>query len=230
MKISSVLPTTGDFKPERPRERLLQHGAHALTTAELLAIVLRTGTKGRSAVCFAHDLLNHFGGLQALLCADSTDLLKMNGLGLAKVCELVAINELSKRALEEDLKHGVVLNQPDKVRRFCMAHLGHLTIEHCMVLFLDSQYRLITSEEVSKGTLTQASVYPREIVKACLRYHAAAMIMVHNHPSGVAEPSNADLQLTIHLKKALALVDIKLLDHLIVTSNRAISLAELGKL
>lgn len=215
---------------ERPRERLLSHGAAVLTSAELLAIVLRTGIKGRSAVMLGHQLLDHFGGLRGLLSADVRTLLMLPGLGQAKACELLAINELNRRALAEDLRHGNSLSQPQHVKTYCMAHLGHLKIEHCMALYLDSQFRLISSEVLSKGTLTQASVYPREVVKAALHNHAAALILTHNHPSGVAVASEADLNLTRHLKQALALVDIRLLDHVIVTGSGAISLAEQGQL
>lgn len=216
-------------RAERPRERLMAHGAQVLTSPELLAIILRTGTKGCDAVALGHQLIQRFGGLRALLSADAGTLLRIKGLGVAKVSELIAINELNRRALEEDLKAGQALDQPGRVKQYCIARLGHLSVEHCMALYLDSQFRLIASEEVSRGTLTQASVYPREIIKAGLKHHAAAMILAHNHPSGVAEPSDADLSLTRHLKNALALVDIRLLDHLIVTANAATSLAERGQ-
>ncbi len=217
-------------KAERPRERLLAHGAHVLTSAELLAIILRTGVKGCDAVSLGHRLINQFSGLRGLLSADAPTLMSIDGLGAAKTCELLAINELSRRALEEDLRAGQALDQPQRVKHYCAAMLGHLSVEHCIALYLDSQYRLITTEEISRGTLTQASVYPREVVKAGLRHHAAALILAHNHPSGVAEPSEADLALTRHLKHALALVDIRLLDHVIVTVSSAISLAELGQI
>lgn len=215
---------------ERPRERLLAHGAHVLTSAELLAIILRTGIKGCDAVSLGHRLITRFNGLRGLLSADATILMSMEGLGAAKACELLAINELSRRALEEDLKTGQALDQPQRVKHYCAARLGHLSVEHCMAIYLDNQLRLITCEEVARGTLTQASVYPREIIKAALKHHAAALILAHNHPSGVAEPSQADLALTRHLKTALSLVDVRLLDHLIVTGSSAISLAERGQL
>ncbi len=215
---------------ERPRERLLTHGAAVLTSAELLAIILRTGVRGRDAVALGQALLTQFGGLRALLAADAASLLRVHGLGQAKVCELQAISELNRRALEEELRLGVALDHPERVRQYCILHLGQRAIEHCMALYLDSQYRLITAEEVARGTLSQASVYPREIIKASLRHHAAALILAHNHPSGVAEPSQADLALTRHLKSALALVDVRLLDHLVVTANSAVSLAERGQL
>lgn len=215
---------------ERPRERLLAHGAHVLTSAELLAIILRTGIKGCDAVTLGHRLIGRFDGLRGLLSADAKTLMSLEGLGAAKACELLAINELSRRALEEDLKAGVALDQPQRVKHYCAATLGHLPVEHCMALYLDNQLRLITGEEVSRGTLNQASVYPREIIKAALKHHAAAVILAHNHPSGVAEPSQSDLALTRHLKNALSLVDVRLLDHLIVAGSCAISLAERGQL
>ncbi len=216
--------------PERPRERLLAQGAQVLTASELLAIILRTGVTGCDAVSLGQHLIDKFGGLRGLLAAEADALLAVHGLGMAKVAELLAISEINRRALEERLQAGKLMDQPDTVRQYCMARLGHLRIEHCVALYLDSQYRLIVCEEVSRGTLTQASVYPREIIKAALHHHAAALILAHNHPSGVSEPSRADLALTRHLRKALALVDVRLLDHLIVTANEATSLAELGQL
>ena len=217
-------------KAERPRERLLAHGAQVLTSAELLAIILRTGVRGCDAVSLGHKLIEQFNGLRGLLSTDPQTLMSVSGLGIAKTCELLAINELNRRALEEDLKAGQALNQPQRVKHYCTAKLGHLAVEHCMALYLDSQFRLIASEELSRGTLTQASVYPREVIKSGLKHHAAALILAHNHPSGVAEPSEADLALTRHLKHALALVDIRLLDHLIVTACGATSLAERGQI
>lgn len=215
--------------PERPRERLLARGAQSLTSPELLAIVLRTGTRGCDAITLGHQLIEQFDGLRGLLASDIHTLMAIPGLGLAKACELQAINELNRRALAEELRAGQALDQPQHVKHYCIATLGHLKIEHCFALYLDSQYRLITAEELARGTLTQASVYPREVIKAGLKHHAAALILAHNHPSGVSEPSQADLALTRHLKQALALVDIRLLDHLIVTATGAISLAERGQ-
>jgi DNA repair protein RadC len=214
--------------PERPRERLLAHGPEVLTSAELLAVILRTGMRGCDAVTLGHRLIAHFGGLRALLGAGAEQLLALPGLGQAKACEILAINELNRRALEEELRAGDTLDQPARVRRYCAARLAHLDVEHCVALYLDTRFRLITCEEISRGTLNQASVYPREVVRAALRHHAAAIILAHNHPSGVAEPSQADIALTQHLRKALALVDVRLLDHLIVTRNTAVSLAEQG--
>jgi DNA repair protein RadC len=225
-----AMPSQPAASPERPRERLLAHGAQSLTTPELLAIVLRTGIRGASAIALGRQLIEHFNGLRGLLDADLRTLMAQPGLGLAKACELLAIHELNRRALAEELRLGQALDQPQRVKHYCIATLGHLKVEHCFALYLDSQYRLITSEELARGTLTQASVYPREVVKASLRHHAAALILAHNHPSGVSEPSQADLALTRHLKQALALVDIRLLDHLVVTANSAISLAERGQI
>lgn len=213
---------------ERPRERLLRHGAASLSSAELLAIILRTGTKGRNVIDMGRELITHFGGLRRLLSADTKDLLEFPGIGIAKTCELLAIKELSRRALEEPLRTGQTLNQPDKVKQYCAMHLAHLQIEHCIALFLDTQLQLIECIVLAKGTLSQASVYPREVVKAALKQHAAAVILAHNHPSGIAEPSQADIALTRQLKKALALVDIRLVDHLIVGANDVNSLAERG--
>ncbi len=227
---TALIPEPGLPSPERPRERLLAHGAHVLTSPELLAIILRTGFKGCDAITLGRRLIEQFDGLRGLLSADARTLLAIPGLGAAKACELMAINELNRRSLEEELKAGQALDQPLRVKHYCTAKLGHLPIEHCMALYLDSQFRLIATEEISRGTLTQASVYPREVIKSGLKHHAAAMILAHNHPSGVAEPSEADLALTRHLKQALSLVDIRLLDHLIVTAAGAISLAERGQL
>lgn len=218
------------IKAELPRERLLAHGADVLTSSELLAIILRTGTRGCNVVSLSHNLINHFGGLRALLQADAKALLKIKGLGAAKVCELIAVSEINRRVLEEDLRAGSLLNESKRVKQYAIANIGSLKIEHCMAFYLDTKFRLIASEEVSRGTLNQASVYPREIVKAALRHHAAALILAHNHPSGVTEPSQADIRLTQHLKKALSLVDVMLIDHLIVTANDACSLAERGLL
>ncbi|MFA5597144.1 MAG: DNA repair protein RadC [Pusillimonas sp.] len=214
---------------ERPRERLLAYGAQTLTSAELLAIILRTGIKGCDAVRLGNRLINQFSGLRGLLSASAAALMATNGLGKAKTCELLAINELARRAMAEELEHGIPLNQPQHVKTYCAALLGHLKVEHCVALHLDSQLRLISTEEIAKGTLSQASVYPREVVKSALGHHASALILAHNHPSGVAEPSQADLALTRHLKQALSMVDIRLLDHLIVTGGHAVSLAERGQ-
>ncbi len=220
-----------DLAPsERPRERMIEHGPGALTQAELLAIVLGSGTRGQSAIEMAHQLLNQFGGLRPLLSADIGQLLGIHGLGMAKACQLSAVLELAKLGMEEDLKRDCLLDQPYKVKSYCKQILAPLQVEHCIALLLDNQHRLIMTHEVSRGTLTQTSIYPRELVKAGLRHHAAAVILAHNHPSGQPEPSPADLQLTSQLSQTLQLVDIRLLDHVIVAGHQAISLAERGQL
>ena len=210
----------------RPRERLLKHGAESLADEELLAIVLRTGTAQHHVINLAKNVLAHFKGFRGLLAADANQLQGINGIGQAKSCELLAISEITRRALKEDLVQGAMMNQPQKVKLYCISRLGHLKVEHCIALYLDNQLRLINCQELSKGTINQASVYPRELVKAALTHHATAVILAHNHPSGVREPSQADLHLTQHIKQALQLVDIRLLDHLIITANHATSLAE----
>lgn len=225
MPQDSVLPCD-----ERPRERLLRHGVHALTTAELLAILLRTGTRGRGAVAMARELLGHFGGLRNLLGAESQILMDFPGLGAAKTCELIAVQELGRRALEEPLRKAQVLSQPERVKQYCAMRLAHLRVEHCIGLFLDTQLQLIECAEIARGTLSQASIYPREVVRTALAHHAAALILAHNHPSGIAEPSPADIHLTRQLKQALALVDVRLLDHLVVGATEVSSLAERGAL
>lgn len=215
---------------ERPRERLLRHGAQSLTSAELLAILLRTGTRKHDAVAMGRLLITHFGGLRRLLSADTAELMAIPGIGMAKTCELLAVQELSRRALEEPLKRGRALNHPAKVKQFCALKLAHLRIEHCIALFLDTQLQLIECSEIARGTLSHASIYPREVVKAALGHHAAALILAHNHPSGIAEPSPADIALTKQLRQALALVDVRLLDHLIVGASDVVSLAERGQI
>jgi len=221
MPLSPELPES-----ERPRERLLRHGASVLTDAELLAVMLRTGMAGRGAVDLGRLLVERFGGLRGLFAASAADLRAMPGLGDAKICQLLAVLELARRTLEETLTRECALDHPQRVKQYCTALIGHRTVEHCVALYLDSQYRLIATEELARGTLTQASVYPREVVRAALRHHAAALIIAHNHPSGVARPSGADHAMTRHLKQALALVDIRLLDHLIIAGDAAVSLAE----
>jgi len=214
---------------ERPRERLLRHGASVLTDAELLAIMLRTGSAKQNAVTLGRSLLVRFGGLRALLAAAPEELGRLPGMGSAKICQLLAVRELGRRSLEEDLVRDCALDHPDRVKRYCTTLLADRTVEHCLALYLDGRYRLIASEEVSRGTLSQTSVYPRELVRAALRHHAAALILAHNHPSGDCQPSAADRALTRQLKAALALVDVRLLDHLVIAGSQSVSLAELGQ-
>jgi DNA repair protein RadC len=215
---------------ERPRERLLAQGAAALADAELLAILLRTGVKGKSAVDLARQLLARFGSVSALLEAGPGSLAEIPGLGGAKLAQLQAALELAKRALREDLSSRDALSSPRAVRDYLRLLLSGREHEVFLVLLLDAQHRVIATEEMFRGTLTQTSVYPREVVKSALRHNCAAVIFAHNHPSGVAEPSHADELLTRSLKAALALVDVQVLDHFIVAGARTLSFAERGLL
>ncbi len=215
---------------ERPRERLLALGAKVLSDAELIALFLRTGIAGKSAVELARDLLGRFGGLAGLLSADLAALRTVKGIGSAKVAQLAAVLELSRRALGQELKTRSALTSPQSVRDYLRLALGGREHEVFIVLFLDAQHRVLSSEELFRGTLTQTSVYPREIVKAALKANAAAVIFAHNHPSGVAEPSQADELLTRQLKEALSMVDVKVLDHFIVAGRATLSFAERGLL
>jgi DNA repair protein RadC len=214
---------------ERPRERLLALGPEALSDAELIALFLRTGVRGKSALDLARDLLRRCGGLAQLLGAGRIpDGIK--GLGLAKRAELSAVLELAKRSLQEQLRADSVLGSPAAVRDYLRLRIGALEHEVFLALLLDSQHRVLKTIELFRGTLSQTSVYPREVVKAALAANAAAVIFAHNHPSGVAQPSQADELLTRQLREALALVEIKVLDHFIVAGNQCLSFAERGLL
>lgn len=213
---------------ERPRERLLAHGPQTLSDAELLAIFLRTGVPGASALDLSRQLLGRFDGLAGLIAADLEQFSQTKGLGAAKYVQLQAALELARRAIDERLRRDTVLNSPDRVRQYLQLQLARREHEVFAVLYLDAQNRLLKCEELFRGTLTQTSVHPRELVKQALRHNAAAVILAHNHPSGVAEPSRADELLTRALKDALALVDIRVLDHLIVAGNTTVSFAERG--
>ncbi len=215
---------------ERPRERLLALGAGSLADAELLAILLRTGIKGKSAVDVARQLLGRFGSVAALLEAGADNLTETPGLGSAKFAQLQAALELARRALKEEISSRDALSSPRAVRDYLRLALAGREQEVFVVLLLDAQHRVRASEELFRGTLTQTSVYPREVVKCALKHNAAAVIFAHNHPSGVAEPSHADEILTRSLKAALALVDIQVLDHFIVAGSRTMSFAERGLL
>lgn len=222
-------PTT-----ERPRERLLANGAATLSDAELLAVLLRTGVRGMSAVDLARDLLGRFNGVSGLLarCGGQAGgpVSSVKGLGTAKIAQLGAALELARRSLNEGLRGGAALTSPGAVRDYLRLALGGRPHEVFVCIWLDAQHRVSKCEELFRGTLTQTSVYPREIVKAALAANAAAVIFSHNHPSGAAQPSQADELLTRNLKDALALVDVKVLDHFIVAGNQAISFAERGLL
>ena len=212
----------------RPREKLLARGPSALGDAELLALLLRTGLPGKHVLQLAQELLDRFGGLAGLLHTGADALREIKGLGPAKRAEVVAVLELARRALAQELGCRPLFDSPRAVRDYLQLQLGARAHEVFAVLYLDSQNRLIAMEELFRGTLTQTSVYPREVVLRALHHHAAAVVLTHNHPSGVAEPSRADESLTQSLKAALALVDIRVLDHFIVTRNQAVSMAERG--
>ncbi|WP_027854338.1 RadC family protein [Marinobacterium litorale] len=213
---------------ERPREKLLSRGARALSDAELLAIFLRTGVKGKSAVDLARELLERFGGLRPLVEADQARFCAALGLGEAKYVQLQAVMELSRRHLAATLERGSALESPQAVRQFLAAQLRHERREVFACLLLDNRHRVISFEPLFYGTIDAASVYPREVVSLALREGAAALILAHNHPSGVAEPSRADRQITQRLVDALALVDIRVLDHLVIGDGESSSFAERG--
>ncbi len=224
------MPITDWPATERPRERLLAHGAESLSDAELLAIFLRTGVRGRSAVDLARELLSRFGGLRALLDADRDSFCVSPGLGDAKYVQLQAVLEIARRHLADSLRRGDALTSPQLTRRFLASRLRHLPHEVFACLFLDNRHRVLRFEELFRGTIDAASVYPREVVKRALACNAAAVILAHNHPSGVAEPSGADRLITERLRDALAVVDIRLLDHMVVGDGEPVSFAERGLL
>jgi DNA repair protein RadC len=216
---------------ERPRERLIDRGAQALSDAELLAVVLGTGASGANALEIARDLLGHFSGsLRRLLTADAGVLLDLRGVGPARYATLMAALELARRHYCEALRAGPAMNAPAATRQFLTAQLRDRPYEVFCCLHLDNRHRLIHFEEVFRGTIDGASVHPREVVRQALQYNAAALIFAHNHPSGVAEASQADELITRRLRDALALVDIRVLDHLIVGDNHCLSFAERGLL
>ena len=222
------MPITDWPAAERPREKLLQHGAGALTDAELLALFLRIGVPGKTAVDLARELLNTFGGLNRLFAAPHTAFTAIHGMGDAKYAQLQAVLEMARRALGEGLSEGVNLASPQAVKDYLILTLGAKAHEAFCVLFLNAQNRLIACEEMFRGTLTQTSVYPREVVKRALTLNAGAVILAHNHPSGASEPSQADRLLTGALKSALMLVDVRVLDHFIIAGRSAASFAEHG--
>ncbi|QJE00841.1 DNA repair protein RadC [Massilia forsythiae] len=215
---------------ERPRERLVRDGAAALSNPELLALLLRVGVPGKNAVELGRDVLQHFGSLHGLFGATLQDFSQVHGLGMAKYAQLQAVMELARRAIGEQLQAGASLSSPDMVKRYLQVKLGGQPHESFVVLFVDVKNRLIVDKELFRGTLTHTSVYPREVVKAALACNAASVMLAHNHPSGVAEPSDADLRLTRSLSQALALVDIRVLDHFVVAGPVVHSFAENGQL
>ena len=225
----------------RPREKLLQRGAQALSDAELLAVLLRTGTKGKGVLQMADELLqlkkpvaapdlehDGFDGIAGLLSATADDLQRVRGLGPAKRSEIIAVLELARRAMKQQLQERAILSDPESVKHYLQLHLAALSYEVFAVIFLDTKNRLIAMEELFRGTLTQTSVYPREVVLRSLHYQASAVVLAHNHPSGSVHPSSADEKLTQTLKTALALVDVRVLDHIIVGQGQALSMAEKG--
>jgi DNA repair protein RadC len=213
---------------ERPREKLLSRGVAALSDAELLAIFLRTGVAGKSAVDLARELIARFGNLTQLFAASKKEFCDIHGMGQAKYVQLQAVLEMSRRALHEEMRSGDALNSPGAVRDYLQLLLRTRQQEVFTAIFLDAQHRVIATEELFQGTLTQTSVYPREVVKRALAHNAAALIFAHNHPSGVAEPSDSDRLLTEALKQALQLVDVRVLDHFIVARAACLSFAEKG--
>ena len=215
---------------QRPRERLIRHGAPALSDAELLSVFLRVGVKGKSAVDLGRDMLTQFGSLRALFSANLSEFAKVHGLGSAKYAQLQAVLELAKRSISEELQTNSSLSSPQAVKQYLQLQIGNKQYESFTVLFLDVKNRLLIAQELSRGSLSHASVYPREVVKSALAHNAASIILAHNHPSGSAEPSQADLSLTQTLKSALSLVDIRVLDHFIVASNTVYSFAENGQI
>jgi DNA repair protein RadC len=215
---------------ERPREKLLQRGAAALSDAELLAIFLRTGVPGRSAVDLARDMLKQHGGLRALLALDQTGFCATPGLGPAKYVQLQAVLELARRYLEEQLQRGDAIQSVVDTHRYFTAKMRHHPHEVFAALFLDNKHRIIQYEELFFGTIDSSAVHPRQVIKRALYHNAAAVIVAHNHPSGIAEPSQADEAITKRLQEALALVDVRLLDHVVIGDREVVSLAERGVL
>ena len=212
----------------RPREKLLARGPQALSDVELLALLLRTGMAGKDVFELSAELLERLGGLAGLLAAQADDLKVIKGLGPAKRAELVAVMELARRAMTERLREREAFASPHAVKQHLQLHLSHKPHEVFAVLFLDSQNRLLAMEELFRGTLTQTSVYPREVVLRALHHQSAAVVLAHNHPSGSVQPSRADEALTQNLKASLALVDVRVLDHIIVGPGHALSMAEQG--
>ncbi|MBJ7309072.1 DNA repair protein RadC [Rugamonas sp. CCM 8940] len=215
---------------QRPRERLIRHGAAALSDAELLAVFLRVGVRGKDAVALGREMIGHFGSLQGLFGAGLDEFCALPGLGAAKFAQLQAVMELARRAIEEQLSCGHTLSSPQAVKEYLRLVFSGKGCESFYVLFLDVKNRLIAARELFRGTLTHTSVYPREVVKEALACNAASVMLAHNHPSGTPEPSESDLLLTRALVQALALVDVRILDHFVVAGHRVHSFAEHGQL
>jgi DNA repair protein RadC len=224
------MPITDWPVEERPREKLLARGAGALSDAELLAIFLRTGVPGKTALDLARDLLTEYGGLRGLLAASEAEFCAFPGIGAAKFAQLQATLEMSRRHLGEKIARGEALTSPEQTRDWLLAHLRDRPHEVFCVLFLDNRNRVLAFEELFQGTLNGASVYPREVLRRALEHNAGAVILVHNHPSGVAEPSRADESLTRQLTEVLTHVEVRVLDHFVVGDGEIVSFAERGLL
>ncbi|MDQ3563864.1 MAG: DNA repair protein RadC [Pseudomonadota bacterium] len=218
-----------DWPPaERPREKLLAKGPRSLSDAEIIAIFLRNGVRGKTAVDLAREMITGFGGLRALIDATHSEFCRTHGGGTAKYVQIQAALELGRRYLEEKLTRGDALCNPEDTHRYLNASMRNLPHEVFACLFLDTRHRIICFEELFRGTLDAASVYPREVVKRALLHNAAAVILAHNHPSGIAEPSSADKALTERLRSALELIDIRVLDHFVIGEGDIVSMAERG--
>jgi DNA repair protein RadC len=215
---------------ERPRERLVREGPQALSNSELLALLLRVGVRGKSAVELGRDVLQHFGSLHGLFGASLNDFSEVNGLGMAKYAQLQAVMELARRAIAEQMQAGQAMTSPETVKRYLRMRFGSQRHESFIVLFIDVRNHLIADKELFRGTLTQTAVYPREVVREALACNAASVMLAHNHPSGTPHPSQADLNITQRLREALALVDIRVLDHFVVAGPLVHSFAENGQL
>lgn len=215
---------------ERPREKLCERGASALSDAELLAILLRVGTQGMSAVDMARSLLSHFGSLSGVMRADAETLCQHKGMGIASYAQFATVVEIGRRVLGEELQARPLFDTPQAVADYLRLRIGHERVEVSVALFLDAQNRLIACQELARGTVAENTVYVREVAKSALQHHAVSLIFAHNHPSGSVQPSAADRQFTQKLQQALALLDIVLLDHFIVTPQAAVSFAEAGLL
>lgn len=215
---------------ERPREKLLQQGATTLSDAELLAIFLRTGVKGKSAVDLARDLLTNFGTLRALLESDQNEFCDAYGLGVAKYAQLQAVLEMGRRHLKSSLERGDAMESPHQVRAYLSSKLRHKRREVFACLFLDNKHQIINYEELFLGTINAAAIYPREVVARALANNAAAVVLAHNHPSGIAEPSISDQQITDRLIKALDMIDVRVIDHMVIGDSKVVSFAERGLL
>ncbi|WP_211470352.1 RadC family protein [Collimonas humicola] len=224
------MPITDWPVDQRPRERLIKFGPQALSDAELLAVFLRVGAAGKSAVDLGREMSSHFGSLNRLFSAPLDEFCAINGLGPAKFAQLQAILELGRRSLAEELQSGTSFDTPAAVKQYLQLLLTNKPYESFLVLFLDVKNRLICADELFRGTLTHASVYPREVVKAVLMHNAASVMLAHNHPSGTLEPSAADHKLTQTLKQALDLIGVRVLDHFIVAGTQVHSFAEHGQL